>query len=63
MAELKYKQYETKVKNLQDENRQKDRVINELKLTIGSLEEELRKAEEKIERLENTERDLRREAR
>ena len=60
--DLKVKQLESKIKGLEEENAEKDSLIAELRETIRLKELEIQRSNEKIAHLENTERDLRREA-
>lgn len=57
------KQLNTTIKALEDENKEKDRLVEELKSNIGTLEQEIKATDEKVAFLENTEKELRREAR
>lgn len=59
--ELKTKQLEAKIKGLEEENSEKEGLIEELRQTITLKEKEIKASNDKIAHLEKTERDLRRE--
>ena len=63
MGELRNKQFEAKIKGLEEESAEKERLIEELRQTIALREEEVKASDDKIAHLERTERDLRREIR
>lgn len=62
VQELKNKQFETTIRGLEEEGKQKDSLIKELKDNIDLLGKELKNTEEKVLLLEANERDLRRNA-
>jgi uncharacterized coiled-coil protein SlyX len=55
------KQLESKIRGLEEENTEKDNLIDELRQTIALKEREIVASNDKIAHLEKTERDLRRE--
>ena len=57
---MKVKQFESKVKGLEEENSEQNSLIAELRETISLKEDEIQKSNTKIAHLEKTERDLRR---
>lgn len=57
---MKVKQFESKVKGLEEENSEQNSLIAELRETITLKEDEIQKSNTKIAHLEKTERDLRR---
>lgn len=60
---MKEKQYQTNIKNLQEEIEEKDRIIKELQNNLQIRDDEIRANDLKIDLLENNERELRRELR
>lgn len=59
--DLKIKQLDSKIKGLEEENAEKDSLIEELRQTIRLKEQEIQASNQKISHLEKCERDLRRE--